>query len=369
VYCLVRAADSHAAEERVAKALAYRKLRALTDDPEKKVVVLPAHLADPRLGLDDETYSAVAREATVIMHVAWSVNFRMKLRSFAKDSIGGLSHLISLALAAPASRPAPRIAFCSSVASVMSYPASTIPEVLVDDPAAASELGYSRSKWVAEHVCARANDNPRLTGRVGIFRVGQLAGASDTGVWNAKEAWPLMLSSVQETAALPELKGEVLDWLPVDIAALAMIQGAERTIGAGESDGVQVYHVVNYHTTPEWSELLRWVKERQDFETLSPAAWVAKLEQLADKGSQHPALQLLEHWKRAYSNGQEQEVVVVEGRQSGIDGTEESPTATERKAFAVQRSIERLPALRTVEPVSEAYFARLWEWLLREVAV
>jgi hypothetical protein len=147
-----------------------------------------------------------------------------------------------------------------------------------------------------------------------------------------------------------------------------MIQGAERTIGAGGSDGVQVYHVVNYHTRPEWSELLRWVKERQDFETLSPAAWVAKLEQLADKGSQHPALQLLEHWKRAYSNGEEQEVVVVEGRQSGIDGTEEAPTATERKAFAVQRSIERLPALRTVEPVSEAYFARLWEWL-REAAV
>jgi len=369
VYCLVRAADAHAAEERVAKALAYRKLRALADDPEKKVVVLPAHLADARLGLDDETYSAVAREATVIMHVAWSVNFRMKLRSFAKDSIGGLSHLISLALAAPASRPAPRIAFCSSVASVMAYPASTVPEVLVDDPAAASELGYSRSKWVAEHVCARANGNPRLTGRVGIFRVGQLAGASDTGVWNAKEAWPLMLSSVQETAALPELDGEVLDWLPVDIAALAMIQGAERTLGAGGSDGVQVYHVVNYHTRPEWSELLRWVKERQDFETLSPAAWVAKLEQLADKGSQHPALQLLEHWKRAYSNGQEQEVVVVvEGRQSGIDGTEEAPTATERKAFAVQRSIEGLPALRTVEPVSEAYFGRLWEWL-REAAV
>jgi hypothetical protein len=133
VYCLVRGADAHAAEERVAKALEYRKLRALADDPDDKVVVLPAHLADARLGLDDETYAAVAREATVIMHVAWSVNFRMKLRSFVKDSIGGLSHLISLALAAPASRPAPRIAFCSSVASVMSYPASNIPEGLLEE--------------------------------------------------------------------------------------------------------------------------------------------------------------------------------------------------------------------------------------------
>lgn len=359
VYCLVRGADAHAAEERVAKALEYRKLRALADDPEDKVVVLPAHLADARLGLDDETYSTVAHEATVIMHVAWSVNFRMKLRSFVKDSIGGLSHLISLALAAPASRPAPRIAFCSSVASVMAYPASTIPEVLVDDPAVATELGYSRSKWVAEHVCARANAHQRLAGRVGVFRVGQLAGASDTGVWNAKEAWPLMLSSVQETSALPQLDGEVLDWLPVDTAALAMIQGAERTIGSGEMDGIEVYHVVNYHSKPEWSELLRWVKERQDFETLPPAVWVAKLEQLAEKGSQHPALQLLEHWKRAYSSGQE-----AETGPSGIESTEGAPA--ERKTFATQRSIERLPALRTVEPVSEAYFARLWKWIQEE---
>lgn len=361
VYCLVRGADSHAAQERVAKALEYRKLRALNDDPDDKVVVLPAHLADAHLGLDDETYSAVAREVTVIMHVAWSVNFRMKLRSFVKDSIGGLSNLVSLALAAPASRPAPRIAFCSSVASVMAYPSSPIPEVLVDDPAAASELGYSRSKWVAEHVCARANGHPRLAGRVGVFRVGQLAGATDTGVWNAKEAWPLMLSSVQETNALPQLDGEVLDWLPVDKAATAMIQGAERTIG-DLSDGLQVYHVVNYHTSPEWSQLLRWVKERQDFETLPPAAWVAKLEQLAEKGSQHPALQLLEHWKRAYASAQKGHE--VEAAPSGIEGTGGAPT--ERKAFAVQRSIERLPALRTVEPVSEAYFERLWKWVQEE---
>lgn len=371
VYCLVRGADAHAAEKRVAKALEYRKLRALTDDPEGKVVVLPAHLADARLGLNDETYCAVAREATVIMHVAWSVNFRMKLRSFVKDSIGGLSHLVVLALAAPASRPAPRIAFCSSVASMMAYPSSPIPEVLVDDPAVASQLGYSRSKWVAEQVCARADGHPRLRGRVAVFRVGQLAGASDTGVWNAKEAWPLMLSSVQETHALPDLEGEVLDWLPVDCAASAMIQGAECTMGGAGSEGVEVYHVVNSHTKPDWRELLRWVKERQDFETLSPAAWVGRLEQVAEKGSQHPALQLLEHWKRAYrTSGQESEAGPSDVR-SGIEQDEKeedtgaAPTA-ERKTFAVQRSIERLPALRTVEPVSEAYFQRLWVWIRDE---
>jgi hypothetical protein len=104
---------------------------------------------------------------------------------------------------------------------------------------------------------------------------------------------------------------------------------------------------VNYHLRPEWSELLRWAKERQDFETLSPAAWVAKLEQLEEKGSQHPALQLLEHWHRAYKS------------------TGDAPAG--RKTFSVQRSIERLPALRTVGPVDEAYFERLWKWIQEAV--
>ncbi|GAI54733.1 unnamed protein product, partial [marine sediment metagenome] len=43
-----------------------------------------------------------------------------------------------------------------------------------------------------------------------------------------------------------------------------------------------------------------------------------------------------------------------------------SCTPTERKALAVHRSVERLPALRTVEPVSEAYFERLWKWIQEE---
>ncbi|KAL1584856.1 hypothetical protein WHR41_06585 [Cladosporium halotolerans] len=371
VYCLVRGASAQAARSRVAKALAARKLRALDNEDDGqggKVIVLPAQLADPRLGLDDETYRRVAAEATGIVHVAWAVNFRMKLRSFAHDSIGGLANLISLALAAPRSQPAPRVAFCSSVASVMAYSSSPIPEALVDDPAAASELGYSRSKWVAEQVCARAEQHPRLAGRVAVFRVGQLAGASDTGVWNAKEAWPLMLSSVRETNALPDLGGEVLDWLPVDVAARAMVQGAEPRIDGRAPTGLEVYHVVNSHAGPAWTELLRWVKERRDFETLQPAAWVERLERAAEKGSQHPALQLLEHWKRAYSSGGGSQE--AEGQRSGVEEEEEAATAaapTARKTFAVQRSIERLPALRTVEPVSEAYFSRLWEWVQQEV--
>ncbi|OQO13072.1 hypothetical protein B0A48_02536 [Cryoendolithus antarcticus] len=353
IYCLVRGADVHAARERVAKALSYRRLLSLYDDPNDKVVVLPARLSDAELGLDQETYAKLAREATIIMHVAWSVNFRMKLRSFVRDSIAGLSHLINLALAAPASRTAPRIAFCSSVASVMASPSSPIPEILIDDPAVATDLGYSKSKWVAEQICARANGFDRLRGRVAIFRVGQVAGDTKTGVWNAKEAWPLMLGSVRETGTLPALEDEVLDWLPVDICATALIQGAGRQ-HEDEVDGLEIYHVVNSHTTPTWSDLLGWLKAKREFEIIGPADWVKELEALAEEGSQSPALQLLELWRNAYGDK----------KPKGVDKTS-GDEIKERKIFAVDKSVKCLPVLQSVKPVDEAYFALLWKWIIR----
>ena len=84
IYCLVRGADSRAAKERVKKALAQRGLEDLND---KKIVVLQAQLGEPRLGLSASVYEQVVEEVSIIMHVAWSVNFRMRLRSFEKDNI------------------------------------------------------------------------------------------------------------------------------------------------------------------------------------------------------------------------------------------------------------------------------------------
>jgi len=91
VYCLVRGADEHAARERISKALTQRGLEGLPSSSAKneKVVVLQAQLSGSHLGLSDEMYETLARQATAIVHVAWAVNFRMRLQSFVKDHIAG----------------------------------------------------------------------------------------------------------------------------------------------------------------------------------------------------------------------------------------------------------------------------------------
>ncbi|KAF4555331.1 Non-canonical non-ribosomal peptide synthetase-like protein 1 [Elsinoe fawcettii] len=326
VYCLVRGATDHACRERVVKALQARGLRDLVDD---KVAILRAQLGEDKLGLGDEDYARLTQETTTILHVAWAVNFRMRLRAFEKDHIGGLRNLVRLALSSTRST-SPQIGFCSSVASVLAH-SRPIPEVIVDDPSAATSLGYSRSKWVAEQVCAAASRHPRLSGRVKVFRVGQLGGDSERGIWNASEAWPLMVSvGIKVLHAMPMLKGEKLDWLPVDVASRALREGMmedprpaggdvggvnggsdESVIEASRDDGrhldrviegpdgrsrnrsgqygpttASVMHVVHDGLNPVWRQLLEWLQEEQagtPFAVVDPAEWVELLERASER--------------------------------------------------------------------------------------
>ncbi|KAK4980938.1 hypothetical protein LTR28_011564 [Elasticomyces elasticus] len=356
IYCLVRGADYQAATERVNKALEQRDLEPLhpTGDPTSpsKVVVLKAQLSEPGLGLSEEVYQILARRATIIMHVAWSVNFRMRLRSFVKDSIAGVTNLINLALSSP-NRTPPKFAFCSSVASAICHPSPTIPEQILSSPSAASPLGYSRSKWVAEHICANASQATRLARSIGVFRVGQLAGDSKTGIWNSKEAWPMMLSTVKLTHSLPDLEDQSLDWLPVDVAARAMVQGAAVLGRDGDDEALKVFHVVNEHKEPKWTDLLRWLGDRERFEIVSPKVWVERLEEAQEREAEHPAYKLLDHWKRAFAN---------ESGETGGAGEEGTG-----KAFEMHVTKRAIPALRDVRPVDEVYFGKIWEWLQKEM--
>lgn len=91
IYCLVRGTtDTQIAKDRVDQALKQRGLRELPpQDAAVEVEILSASLGEERLGLSDRDYERIAKEITIVMHVAWSVNFRMRLRSFVKDNISG----------------------------------------------------------------------------------------------------------------------------------------------------------------------------------------------------------------------------------------------------------------------------------------
>jgi thioester reductase-like protein len=348
VYCLVRGADEHAAKERISKALQQRGL----DDPlsgnanSLKINVIQAQLSEQRLGLNDELYKYLAKEATSIIHVAWTVNFRLKLRSFIKDNIAGVRNLLDLALKVPRSDP-PRFTYCSSTASIMQGPSDSsghLPENMQPDPSSASLLGYSRSKWVAEHICLEAHNRTNLHGHIAVVRVGQLTGDSASGVWNSKEAWPMMLSTARLINCLPDLGTEPLDWLPVDIAAKAFLDITEQD--SGREKGMPVYHVLNPHQEPTWHQMLQWIKKNEDFEIVEPKEWVSRLEKR--EGSDHSAMKLFGLWKESYGHA---------------DGETKL-----RPQFSMKDTKRKIAALRDVQPLDEGYVNRMWTWIQANVS-
>ncbi|OAG42591.1 hypothetical protein AYO21_03176 [Fonsecaea monophora] len=396
VHLLVRGATPTASRERILKALTSRHLP-VPGCFDTKTKIHSCNLSDTRLGLSDETYEQLTREVDVIVHLAWSVNFLLPLRAFAQTHLAGTRNLINLAARSSSSskgRIPPRFIFCSSVAAVSGYssssPSSTsstsssssssssppyssrsssssptttitshqpIPESILSDPTVSGPTGYAQSKWVAEQICHRAaRDSSRLKNRISVARVGQLSGASDTGVWSRSEAYPLILSTLAVTGCLPDLdqarrdqghgQGEALAWLPVDVAARAFVEDILKNDDAsssrhsawedhllteknvkeplvattatiadterrrGSSPDVAVHHVLNPSTRVTWSDLLVWVSRhhsRSPIEIVSVDEWLSRLSDLQDSSGaagtethNHPALRLLGFWEKVY---------------------------------------------------------------------
>ena len=364
IHCLIRAASPTAARERISKSLLARNKGPL-DPTSPQIICHPCKLSDSALGLPSSTYKDLATRTTVIVHAAWAVNFSMRLSSFVRDHIGGLRNLINLALASPQTTT-PRFIFCSSTASVLGpHLTSPILERISHDPLSASPLGYSRSKWVAESICEQAHLHTRLKDRISVLRIGQLCGDTESGIWNVTEAWPLMLSSVQVTGSLPQLPGERLNWLPVDIAAEAVLQISLPTAPTqAKNPTIPVHHVLNPSTQTTWSDLLLWLQKISPaFAIVSPRTWISHLDNQTGDAAKHPARKLLGLWKEAYCKDQQGKFTHKQDQEGGGDEGEEKKDI----AFTMTETKEAAPIMRDVGPITEEHFSKIWTWINREM--
>lgn len=222
-----------------------------------------------------------------------------------------------------------------------------LPETISSSPLDADSLGYSKSKWVAEAICAAASGHEEMAGRIKILRIGQLTGDTINGVWNMSEAWPLMLSTVDVVGCLHQRKDK-LSWLPLDVAAQTVVDiaiGDGTSVNPGQS--CQVFHVVNNSRGTSWEDLLKWIREvrSEKFETVEPQIWLRKVEELES----HPAKNLLWLWQKGRG-----------------DETSESRDST-NVYFEVSNAEKASLAMRSVSPVDQDLVQKIWKWLEEEM--
>lgn len=314
IFLLVRGTSTDGSRERVIKALHNRGLD-IPPNFDSKTAIRSGKLSEPNLGLVASNYERFAGNVDLVLHLAWSVNFLISLRTIAGAHLSGLHNLLDLALQQPSSsdKPLPRFIFCSSIAAVSNFGSlatpGDIPEKFLPDPRISGPTGYARSKWVGEAICAEAHKSTRLRDCISVARVGQLSGATDTGVWSKSEAYPLLLSSAKVTGVLPDLEDEILNWLSVDVAARAFVETAlcgpsnTRTTTSNRSE-IPVHHVLNPNMTVRWPDLVRWISPHASFEVVPVNEWLSRLAALQDdeRTKHDPALRLLEFWRAVYGS-------------------------------------------------------------------
>ena len=273
VYCLNRGSNPH---ERTIESLRSRGLEANFD----RVESFSADLTRPDLGLKAE----LAERVNLVLHNAWSVNFNMGVASF-ENQIQGARNLIDYSVSSNA-----RFFFVSSVSAAVRS-GSTVTESHLQKLTDAQEMGYARSKLVAERLCQRASE-AGLDARV--LRVGQITGDTRRGEWNATEAIPLMIRSATTIGALPALD-DTLTWLPIDVVAQSIVELCHSPEHHG------VYHVVNPRSF-NWSrDLLPMLRGAGlTFEPVSPEQWLERLAASNPDPAVNPTIKLLDFFRSKY---------------------------------------------------------------------
>ncbi|KAH6663644.1 hypothetical protein B0J14DRAFT_682919 [Halenospora varia] len=300
VYCLVRGENPM---QRILDSLKERHLE-LPASSLAKIVAFSGDLSKPSFDLSSPTYTQMKKEVSLIVHIAWPVNFNIHLSSF-EPHIAGLYNLLQFSLSVERPQPA-QLFFCSSISTAFNAPTpATVPNAPIEDFGHASTMGYGQSKLVGEHIVRNA---ARAGAHAYVLRIGQVAGDSINGVWNDKEFIPLMIRSALTLKALPDLRERCL-WLPVDILATTILQLSQtlkksrHPLGYEPDVNPEIFYNLLNPRPFQWSSLLTELSEAGlKFDTVPFMDWMEKLQESATHGDElkNPAVKLIEFFEEEF---------------------------------------------------------------------
>ncbi|KAJ9048445.1 hypothetical protein DSO57_1034985 [Entomophthora muscae] len=166
------------------------------------------------------------------------------------DCIESTSALLRLSATSPLR---PTFHFVSSIGAALPVmKKNPIPEKELSTQLTQGGLitGYNLSKLVAEVICCRWSRQFKFP--LHIHRVGQIVGDTLLGAWNTKEHIPLLIKASQVMGILPNKLTPYISWIPVDVAAQAMV---ELNTSFLPIDAPIVHHIANPNLIP-WELIL-----------------------------------------------------------------------------------------------------------------
>ncbi|WP_351236268.1 thioester reductase domain-containing protein, partial [Streptomyces sp. NPDC002133] len=226
VHCLVRASD---AAEGLARLRANLEWYRVWDEvaPERLRIVT-GDLAQPRLGLSEEEFDALARTADVVYHAGATVHWLHPYTTLSPANVRGTEEVLRLA-ARHRTVPVHHLSTTGVFAGEL---AGGVPLRVEDTsgPAEALPSGYLQSKWVAEQVIGLARDRGLP---VSVYRVDVISGDVRNGACQTRDfVWLSLRGLVQAGAAPAGLVGAV-HLTPVDYVSAAVVALSQKADTAG----------------------------------------------------------------------------------------------------------------------------------------
>jgi len=224
VVCLVRSRESADGRRRVREALAAADR--WEDAFDARIEILPGNLAQPRLGLDPDTFAALADGIDEIYHLGAVLNTMPSYRRVRSTNVGGTQEVLRLATSGTAG-PVPVHYVSPAEMTDVADPDRNGLEHLVETPPANLYNGYIQSQWVADRIAgeAAARGVP-----VVVTRAARLIGSPAPGRWKVGDVVSDIIRGCVALGLVPDsdiaLPLSTVDHVAAGIAALARRRAA-----------------------------------------------------------------------------------------------------------------------------------------------
>ncbi|MEF7613132.1 thioester reductase domain-containing protein [Aquincola sp. MAHUQ-54] len=283
----------------------------------KRLAVIAGDLSQPRLGLGETEWQALAQRIDTIWHNGAHVHHLMPYEQLRAANIGGTLALMQLA---SIGRPK-RLHHVSSLSVLPPLAQAGGRRFLETDALPAQPVpagGYNRSKWVAEQLVRQAMARGLAAT---IYRPGPISGDSATGAFNRNDFLIRLMQGYLRSGIAPQ--GELpLDLLPVDWLARAMVHAGAQPAARGAT-----LHLL--HPQPVSSQVLfdACAAAGHAVRRVPYADWYRELQRVAREAPEHPLYPL---------------VALFGGRAEGGDaGAPTAPTAAAPHATPYDSSVMR----------------------------
>src|SRR5215211_735645 len=233
---------------------------------EERIVPVPGDLGEPRFGMTNDDFDALARRVDMIFHPGAVVNLVYPYSALEAANVGGTREVLRLACRDGA-KPV------HHVSTNGIFPPDTglcEEDTDLDALAEAREDGYGKSKWVAEKLVREA------AGRglpVCVYRPGNVSGHSESGASNPRDLLGAVLVESTRLGYAPEVEGWRMEVTPVDFVAAAILHLASEPAAQGGA-----YHLANPDPPPADEVFDRLEERGYPLEHLPYDEWLQKID-------------------------------------------------------------------------------------------